>query len=420
MRNKILIVIALALIGLVVFVRYSFKSQFSEFKTSISEIEKKGKADIENSNNQKLAFLKQTDTALFRLYSTHFIDSLAYTYRDTTFKFLYLSDNVKMKVPNIGYISCLYKNCLVIHSNDSVNQLINPRILALQKKHIESFDVWYPKLKVHRLLNRQLVESDCPGIDSLYLISYNSDAWNEFDKFLSDYENEKIKADKESKGAEGELQRLISNARSKFKSNVVDLFNGKIESNRGQLIVTSVVPESFRGKLLGDIPFNLTKTIINRQKFDAITDEVFEEQWRYNSLSQGSMPWAYCFGSRNGCGGYDCSQISVLSGGSDVLVTIKDEEGNVCRHAYIKAGTKFKFSIPNGRYQVFFYSGTGWNPNRFMKNTSCGELRGGFVSGERFTKDSYVDIYNQILSYELIEQVNGNLSTQPSSMNEAL
>lgn len=421
MKNKILILIAVSLIAFVVFVRYSYKAKFEDFKTTIASIENSGFQRIKEEKQKKMDFLKSNDTTLFRLYSSQFVDTLSFTKKDTTFSFLYLSDKVSMKVPKEAYIECLYKKCIVDQKNEIALKSIEPKIIALQKKYIGSFDSWYSKFRDEKLFQSKLINLGCGvGFDSLYEISYNEEAWKDFDRFLGDYEKQKQIVDNQSKKAEDELDRLASNTRSKLKSTVINYFNNKLNGSRNSLITTEVVPVSFKSNSLGDINYNLSKTAVNKDKFNKIADDAFEEQWQYNSLNQGSMPWAYCYGSRNGCGGYDCSQISVLSGSSDVLVTVKNEDGEVCRHAYIKAGTKFKFSIPNGRYQVFFYSGTGWNPNKFMKNTSCGALKGGFVSNESFTKDSYVDIYNQILSYELIQQVNGNLSTQPSSMNEAL
>lgn len=138
-----------------------------------------------------------------------------------------------------------------------------------------------------------------------------------------------------------------------------------------------------------------------------------------NSLPNGSTPYAYCYGGNKRCSEYGCSQIKVKTPyNSDVLVTIKNNEV-VVRHAYIKAGNSYAFEIPNGTYQPFFYYGKGWNPDKFMKNTSCGELKGGFVSDELFGKDTPQSLKNNILEYELILQQNGNFSTQPSNQNEA-
>ena len=139
-----------------------------------------------------------------------------------------------------------------------------------------------------------------------------------------------------------------------------------------------------------------------------------------NSLPNGSTPFAYCYGGNKGCSEYGCSQIKVRTPyNSDVLVTIKKND-IVVRHAYIKAGNSFIFEIPNGTYQPFFYYGKGWNPDKFIKKTSCGDLKGGFISDEHFGKDTPQSLTNNILEYELILQENGNFSTKPSNQNEAL
>jgi hypothetical protein len=100
------------------------------------------------------------------------------------------------------------------------------------------------------------------------------------------------------------------------------------------------------------------------------------------------------------------------------LVTIKSN-GKVYRHAYIAANSNYTFEVPNGTYQVFFYYGKGWYPEKFMKNTSCGVLKGGFVADELFSKGSPRVLNNNILSYELILQRNGNFRASPSSASEA-
>lgn len=138
-----------------------------------------------------------------------------------------------------------------------------------------------------------------------------------------------------------------------------------------------------------------------------------------NSLRTGATPYAYYFGGNKSCNDYECSQINVRTPyNSDVLVTIK-KNGKVYRHAYIQANSSYTFEMPNGIYQPFFYYGKGWNPNKNMKQTEKGLLKGGFVSNEQFSKDSPQTLNNNILEYKLILQQNGNFSTKPSSQEEA-
>lgn len=135
-----------------------------------------------------------------------------------------------------------------------------------------------------------------------------------------------------------------------------------------------------------------------------------------NSLQTGSTPYSSYYGGNSSCNDYGCSQIKVKTSNSDVLVTIKNND-KVIRHAYIRSGSSFSFSLPNGTYQPFFYYGKGWFPEKEMKN---GEIRGGFISNEDFGKDEPQTLENNILEYELILQPNGNFSTEPSNPEEAL
>jgi hypothetical protein len=74
-----------------------------------------------------------------------------------------------------------------------------------------------------------------------------------------------------------------------------------------------------------------------------------------NSLRTGSIPYAYCYGRNSPCSEWGCSEIKVRTpNNSDVMVTIK-KEGEVVRHAYIKASSSYTFELKNGTYQPYFY-----------------------------------------------------------------
>lgn len=148
-------------------------------------------------------------------------------------------------------------------------------------------------------------------------------------------------------------------------------------------------------------------------------EKALYDKYINNSLRTGATPYAYCFGRNISCSEWGCAGISVKTpSNSHVMVTIK-KNGEVYRHAYIKAGSTYKFEFPNGRYQAFFYYGKGWNPNKFMKKVNCGVLKGGFIVKESFSKDKPQMLENAVLSYELILQQSGNFSTKPSNSDEA-
>ncbi len=130
-----------------------------------------------------------------------------------------------------------------------------------------------------------------------------------------------------------------------------------------------------------------------------------------NSLRTGATPYS----NSERCYGND-SKISVstsYNSDCDVVVIIK-RRGEMVKNTYLRAGASYTFDLPNGTYQVFFYGGKGWNPNKSMPNG----LKGGFVANESYSKDSPVSLDYQILSYELIPQRNGNFNTQQSSASE--
>jgi|TARA_B110000259_G_C14002955_1_gene396904 hypothetical protein len=137
--------------------------------------------------------------------------------------------------------------------------------------------------------------------------------------------------------------------------------------------------------------------------------------------SQGSQLYSDCFGPNAYCNGTGCSQVKVKGPiDSDVLVTIKSKDFNniVFSHAYIRSNKTYTFDLDNGTYQVFFYYGKDWDFKKIIKGSFC-DLKGGFSSSEVFGKDSQQYLKNNILTYELILQRNGNFSTKESSSKEA-
>ncbi len=135
-----------------------------------------------------------------------------------------------------------------------------------------------------------------------------------------------------------------------------------------------------------------------------------DEQYLSNSLNTGAIPYK----NKQLKGQASKVKVTTSSGTDcDIVVIIKHND-EIVRNAYIKAGDSYTLTIPNGTFQVFFYGGRGWNPNKEMSNG----YTGGFVTDESFTKDNPISINNQILEYELILQRNGNFNTKPSNRSE--
>lgn len=129
-----------------------------------------------------------------------------------------------------------------------------------------------------------------------------------------------------------------------------------------------------------------------------------------NHLFTGEKPY-----SNSSLYGND-SQITITTASQSNcdLVAIVKHNGVIVRNAYINAGDSHTFHVPNGTYQVFFYAGKGWNPQKPMPNS----LTGGFVTNESYSKDSPMTLDYESITYELYPQVNGNFSTKQSSAIE--
>ena len=138
-----------------------------------------------------------------------------------------------------------------------------------------------------------------------------------------------------------------------------------------------------------------------------------------NRLSNGSQPYSKWYGKNLYFDEYTPhSEIRVNAPStSDVIVIVRynNMNGSVAGHRYIRAGMTSTIYLRNEHYyQTFFYYGNGWYPDKEMNN-----VQGGFIKNEAFSKDgtpSYLD--NDILTYELTLQVNGNFSTSSSSAGE--
>ena len=129
-----------------------------------------------------------------------------------------------------------------------------------------------------------------------------------------------------------------------------------------------------------------------------------------NRLQTGASPYKNAKLSGN----ESTIEVKTSAGDENDVVVIIKHNGKIVRNAYIRGGDSYQFSIPNGSYQVFFYGGKGWIPDKEMS----GGYTGGFVANESFSKDNAVTLDYQGLNYELILQRNGNFNTEQSSETE--
>lgn len=124
------------------------------------------------------------------------------------------------------------------------------------------------------------------------------------------------------------------------------------------------------------------------------------EKYGNNTLPHGSFPYQEFFGEfQKSKQKFNCDVVVTAPIAFDMITVIKenDENGKVVAHAYIAADSTYTFTIDNGKYQMFFYIGNGWNPNKQMEDG----VKGGFVRNETYSKDDPVTLANEVITYQL-------------------
>lgn len=97
------------------------------------------------------------------------------------------------------------------------------------------------------------------------------------------------------------------------------------------------------------------------------------------------------------------------------MVIVRKGNGAYVNHVYIRGGETAEIYVPDGLFDVYFYSGTGWNPEK-----ENGNVIGGFVCGEGVTKDKNLYLNGESIVYTLYAVQNGNLRLANSNKKEAL
>lgn len=351
-------------------------------------------------------------TKVKSLFEEEYNENSSITSFDTVFTFFYITTPLSYKAHDKRYLYCLLEKARSSITNTSNTEKIEIKKSQLNKKYGKGYKRWYPDF-----------ESYLGGIDSVSCsqfftystVNFDKSNWNDFSNFLTYYS----KTIKEEKGKNNSEKNKFKNYKYKRKKQLKSKFHNNYETEltlkKDNFLIKSKKLFRYKSSLKGEIIFYFESITFNETKFDKVSEKIFEDQWKTNSLRTGSMPYASCYGSSN----YGSSKIEVKNSGNDVVILVKNSNKRVIRHAYIKGNNNFSINLPNGRYSVFFYNGKGWNPNKKMKKTYCGIPRGGFVSNESFTKDENFYISNQILTYTLERSSYGNFNPKGSSMNEA-
>ena len=407
------IVIALAMIA----IRLLFTEGFNEFKAELNIISKESKWSYNKSYDKLSRVYQRTGGATWEEFASLYNVSNAIEQVDTAHQLFYLRKETSYNRYNTDYISCCYEAARIKVKNEqvldefselknelnedysSVRHLLNNSTVdkALSWSSIEDCQRFFPELQMASI--RYDVIKDIKFILNNMNLKFNEAAsrnglaLQEFNKQLN-----------------SSLSSSSYSIRSSVRASMASADNFLSNEEQAHVVNTNT---------LGEYRFAISTLNFNQSQFDLQLSNAFNQAYQNNSLSTGSKPYYRCFGSNNSCSGWSCSQIKVNAGNRDVVTLIKNRSDRVVRHAYIKAYGSYTFEIPDGTYKVIFYSGNGWNPQKVVINNECGPLRGGFVSGSAFTKDDYLSLYSQIMTYTLSYQTNGNFSPVGSSAQEA-
>jgi len=417
-KSKILISTALLLILFAIFTRIMFTIKLNDFRSSLELYEKEQLHNFQTEKNEILSKLENKDPALAKIVTSQFNENLARLGKDTIFRYLYLSKKIHYTQSSTKYIDCLIQNCWIDLENKKNTIRINQQKSLLKQKYGADFTSWFNKIDTNVLIPKENQLIPCKDFfNEKVSIAFNKPAWDALEKFLITFQREKWLANEANRKVQAEFDNLNANTKSRMRASTIKSFNDELERHSDEISNLSMTNKVFSDEILGTITYSFSTVTFNREAYNKIVAEVMREQWRTNSLYTGAKPYANCYGTNNSCNGWECSQIKVINGGQDVLVMVKNSWGEVIRHAYIESNNTYVFEVSNGQYKVFFYSGEGWNPTKVISKTPC-QLTGGFEFSENVTKDTYVSLDNQILTYQLKSMYNGNFSPQSSSLRE--
>ena len=357
--------------------------------------------------------------------------------KDSLINFFIYSKTIPVVLYKPDFFQCVYYNA--VNSDNFWNHYIvglgkgkrngkplPPYLEMLKKtkkkhrvsdKEFEEFIQMVGGLKAFQQEKPSSIDDKCKKCIENYQTAFetNTVAIVDFYAFVDQYLGAKKRIGKYNRG-------ILEKYNSKYKIQTAGMNSSmrsklKLKIKEKPLLTSNEVTEVFSGfkEGLGDISYSFNESEEDLTPLKGYVNEIYASYYASNSLYNGATPYKYCYGASNN--GYP-SKVNIKSGNSDVIVTIK-KEGKVYRHAYIKAYSNYTFKVADGSYNVYFYYGKGWNPKKFMKNTNCGRLVGGFVSNVSVGKDMYLSLNNQYMTYTLTSVKNGNFSPKTSSINEA-
>ena len=144
----------------------------------------------------------------------------------------------------------------------------------------------------------------------------------------------------------------------------------------------------------------------SNEKIQKLKNKYLEQR-----LDNGCKPYSAYYGNPTTGENYLSFK---TSGDCDYVVIVKNHrDQKVYNHIYIRGDQSGKVYLPNGTFDVYFYSGKGWDPEK-----NNGNVIGGFVAEESFQKDNPIELNNSYCEYTLYPVVYGNLKLDKTNKSE--
>jgi hypothetical protein len=401
--------------GVVIVLISLLSYRYNGFKKDIKLHEQQLDLRFDQEYSRIISTLKDQNAKAFERFADGFNKSVAIEKADTSYYML----SVDYEYPSLDYLNCLRSDVeagLRSERNESLNEQKKADFVGRFGKNGSEV---LSEMEKEGVFTEEYTECSKYFGNRQYTV-YSEVIWDDVEEILSEDTRLKVKAIIDNDRVDEQFLEDLESAYNQVRWSYRSDFEEKVKSSIDDILVEEEIETKTTTPTVGSWVTTTQKIRYDQDQLSSLLDQVLTDQWRSNSLSTGTKPYANCFGTSNSCSGYSCSQFKVTAGGKDVVASIKNRNGRVVRHAYINSRSTYTFDVPNGSYRIFFYSGSGWNPNKPMNSSTCSRLEGGFVSGESITKGPQtVDLYNQIMSYELYEQIDGNFQTRSSSESEA-
>ena len=390
------------------------------YTLKISNLKEEAQAEAAQLNNlfeenyhNKISDLETNRPAIANLYKSEFDQNHAIV--TETASFLFTQFEYEYYDPD--YVDCLERKLMSSEYQNRNRQIYS----EFRERFGNSLDAFLETLAEEGFNLTSDTFTECVYFfDDIEFNVFKEHYWDDIEKIMTVNSRENGRAAAQNLIAEQEFERDLQNARNQLRWQYRNTFESSVNQKKSSILREMEEETETFTDYLGSWVTTTTYIEYDKSEFERILNSALISQWESNSLSTGSMPYSNCFGSSNSCSGFSCSEVEVTAGGRDVLVTIKNRSGHVVRHGYINSGHKYSFNLPNGSYQVYFYSGIGWNPNKVQNSSTCSNLRGGFVSGESFSKDrEWNYLNNHILTYQLRQMTSGNFHPSGSNASEA-